>query len=61
MRFIGRNFFKIPLDERNEIKILEIGCGQGSNLWFLAKEGFDVYGIDISPSAIQKTEKKFER
>jgi len=57
VRFIGRNFFKIPREERKSIKILEVGCGQGANLWFLAKEGFDVYGIDISPSAIRKTEK----
>ena len=57
VRFIGRNFFKIPREERRNLKILEVGCGQGANLWFLAKEGFDVYGIDISPSAIRKTEK----
>lgn len=57
VRFIGRNFFNIPEEERKNIKILEVGCGQGANLWFLAKEGFDVYGIDISPSAIEKTEK----
>lgn len=57
VRFIGRNFFKIPREKRKNIKILEVGCGQGANLWFLAKEGFDVYGIDISPSAIKKAEK----
>ena len=57
VRFIGRNFFKIPKKERRNIRILEVGCGQGANLWFLAKEGFDVYGIDISPSAIKKAEK----
>jgi len=60
VRFIGRNYFKIPFKDRKEIKILEIGCGQGSNLWFLAKEGFDVYGIDISPSAIKKAQQNLE-
>lgn len=57
VRFIGMNFFKISREERKNIKILEVGCGQGANLWFLAKEGFDVYGIDISPSAIKKAKK----
>lgn len=56
VRFIGGKFFKIPREERGKIKILEVGCGQGANLWFLAKEGFDVYGMDISPSAIRKAE-----
>ncbi|NLW75577.1 MAG: class I SAM-dependent methyltransferase, partial [Methanomicrobiales archaeon] len=55
VRFIGRNFFHLPKSERNNIKILEIGCGQGANLWFLSREGFNVFGIDISESAIKKT------
>ncbi|HZL30496.1 MAG TPA: class I SAM-dependent methyltransferase [Pseudolabrys sp.] len=47
-RFMGRNFFKTNLDDRSHIKILEVGCGSGSNLWMVAKEGFDAYGVDIS-------------
>jgi len=60
VRFIGRNYFKIPFEERKNYRILELGCGQGANLWFLAKEGFDTYGIDIAPSAIEKGEKFLE-
>jgi len=55
VRFIGKNYFFHNFDARKNIRILEIGCGQGANLWFIAKEGFDVYGIDISQLAIQKT------
>jgi len=53
-RFMGRNFFNkdITHKQRKEIKILEIGCGSCANLWMLAKEGFDVYGCDLSENAI---------
>jgi SAM-dependent methyltransferase len=38
--------------QRRQVKILEVGCGTGSNLWFAAREGFSVSGIDASASAI---------
>ncbi len=44
---------------RKEVKILEVGCGTGSNLWFAAREGFQVTGIDASPSAIDTAIKRF--
>ena len=43
------------------IKVLEIGCGTGSNIWFLAREGFDVFGLDGSQTAILKTREKLDR
>ena len=38
---------------RHGINILEVGCGAGNNLWFAAREGFNVSGIDISQTAIE--------
>ncbi|OPX98272.1 MAG: hypothetical protein A4E62_00415 [Syntrophorhabdus sp. PtaU1.Bin002] len=52
VRFVGRNYFGVP--DRPGVKMLEIGCGTGANLWFIAREGFDAYGIDGSPTAITK-------
>jgi len=52
-RFIGRNFYHIPPAKRNQVSILEIGSGAGSNLWLVAKEGFDAHGIDFSPAAVR--------
>lgn len=47
-----------PLEE---IRILEVGCGTGNNLWFAAREGFQVHGVDASPSAIRKARLRFRR
>lgn len=52
VRFIAKNYYNV--ENRSEMKILELGCGQGANLWYIAKEGFDAYGIDFSQSAINK-------
>ena len=51
IRFIAKNFYSAK--ERKKIKILDIGCGTGSNLWYLAREGFQIYGIDGSKNAIK--------
>ncbi len=51
-RFMGRNFFSLPIHERREKKILEVGCGSGANLWMIAWEGFKAYGVDISDQAL---------
>lgn len=45
---------------REDIKILEIGSGAGNNLWFAAREGFSVTGIDISESAITFSRNRFK-
>ncbi len=60
VRFIGRTFSHVPKDERGNVKVLEIGFGQGANVWFLIREGFDVYGIDISKSAREKMKSYLE-
>jgi len=44
---------------RSEIRVLEVGCGAGSNLWFAAREGFDVAGVDCSESAIAFARERF--
>lgn len=39
-------------------KVLDLGCGNGRNSRVLLERGFDVYGIDFSPSAIEFAKKK---
>ena len=36
--------------------VLDLGCGTGINALWLAMKGFDVTGIDLSPTAIQMAE-----
>ncbi len=59
-RFMGRNFFSIPQEKRQDIKVLETGCGSGANLWMIAREGFSSYGIDLSAEAIDLCKKMLE-
>ncbi|MCK4823913.1 class I SAM-dependent methyltransferase, partial [bacterium] len=52
-RFLGREYFcKMPKEERKDIRILEMGCGSCSNLWMIAREGFEAFGIDLSTESI---------
>ncbi len=51
IKFVAKNFYKF---DRSKVKILELGCGPGANLWFCAREGFKVYGIDGSKKAVEQ-------
>ena len=44
----------------SDANILEIGCGSGANLWFAAREGAEVFGLDFSRSAIAYARQRFE-
>lgn len=51
VRFIARRFY--GASDRQKVRILEVGCGAGANLWFMAREGFAAHGIDGSKAAIE--------
>ncbi|HAH05408.1 MAG TPA: class I SAM-dependent methyltransferase [Elusimicrobia bacterium] len=52
IRFIARDFYAAP--SRSDVRILEVGCGTGANLWYLAREGFRVTGIDGSRVGVER-------
>ena len=52
IRFIARNFYNVS--DRKAINILELGLGTGTNLWFCAREGFTVSGIEWSKAGVDR-------
>jgi SAM-dependent methyltransferase len=50
IRFAARNFYAAP--DRSAVNFLEVGFGIGANLWFLAREGFAISGIEGSQQAV---------
>lgn len=58
IRFIARNYYNL---NRNEVNILDYGCGAGSNTWYLAREGFNTYAFDGSESAVRKVRDRFKK
>jgi SAM-dependent methyltransferase len=56
IQFIFRSF---PND-REKIRILDLGCGSGANTYFLTQEGFNVFATDISQVAINNTIRKLD-
>jgi SAM-dependent methyltransferase len=59
-RFVGRNFSHFTSGEKSSMRVLEVGCGSGSNLWMLAREGFDAFGVDLSRESLLLAERMLE-
>ncbi|UWN33353.1 hypothetical protein AEI09_06520 [Campylobacter jejuni] len=58
IRFIAKNFYNVK--DRSKINILELGLGTGANLWFCAKEGFSVSGIEWSKTGVERFKQRLE-
>lgn len=37
----------------NAHKVLDVGCGAGRNLYYFLRNGFEVFGVDPDPRAVQ--------
>ena len=55
--FVFRNRPRLPQDQ---VSVLEVGCGSGPNLQFLAAEGFRTFGIDASPAAVEVARQRLQ-
>ncbi|NOZ05756.1 MAG: methyltransferase domain-containing protein [Chloroflexi bacterium] len=45
----------------HHVKLLVIGCGEGRNAVFFARNGYDVTAFDLSPMGVEKTRALAER
>ena len=51
----------VSLVEEGRVKpcrAIDLGCGTGENVIYLARQGFDITGTDISPMAIAKARRR---
>lgn len=55
---IYKNIYS-PLPKNNIGKVLDVGCGNGLYLSQLQENGWDVYGVDMSPEAVRFANNKF--
>lgn len=39
---------------RSDLHVLEIGCGAGAQLWYLAHDGHRARGLDLAPSGLEQ-------
>ncbi len=53
------NTFK-QVEDKSTVNVLDYGCGGGNNFWFLAREGFTAYAVDVSESALKMTKRRLE-
>lgn len=59
IRFVAKNFYSA--EDRSKINLLDLGCGTGCHLWYMAREGFSTHGIDGSETAIDAARAKLDR
>ncbi len=51
VRFLGHT---VRRGERSGVRVLDLGCGGGRHLACMAREGFDVYGVDYNTVPLEQ-------
>jgi SAM-dependent methyltransferase len=58
IRFVMRE--ALSVSDKTMLKALELGCGPGANLWFLANEGISFDAMDGSLSAVSQAKSRLD-
>src|SRR5262249_31139609 len=47
-------------DQVAPCRAIDLGCGTGTHAVWLARQGFDVTGVDLSPAAVERARRQAE-
>jgi 2-polyprenyl-3-methyl-5-hydroxy-6-metoxy-1,4-benzoquinol methylase len=50
----------IPFENLKGARVLEIGCGMGLHSELMARAGADLHAVDLSPTSVNATRRRFE-
>lgn len=58
IRIFSGHYPRLDLKENlyNGMKICDVGCGDGRNLFFLKKQAFEIYGVEITEDIVAAAE-----
>ncbi len=55
---IYEHFLKNKFGDKKEINILDFGCGNGTTPVYFKSKGYNVFGIDVIPDAIEECKRR---
>ena len=58
IRFCAQRFY--THQPRSDVKLFEVGIGTGANLWYLAREGFGVHGLEGSEAGATQARQRLD-
>jgi cyclopropane fatty-acyl-phospholipid synthase-like methyltransferase len=48
------------LRKRIALKVLDLGCGAGRHVVYMASQTFEAYGVDVSETGLKRTKEKLK-
>lgn len=55
------DFVSLLKDTTKKLRVLDLGCGAGRHIVYMAKQGFEAHGIDISEVGLNLTRARLKR